>query len=208
MNTVNHNKFHLLNYNMKSDFRNYGTFIMQTKHKLVNAACVALVNDSFVVVDVNAFGCCMKNLFETKFQAYDFIGLTSSYENTFHIQSYFICFKSTVIYTVMDYFKTNGLPNNHDAAISLYELGLSTCLTSQGFSHFEYVSNNEMQRPFNTTCCKWAEVLKQTGIIKRQHFFKKYLFMSMTDNDISEVAEKHSYNTHFIDFLKYNKVKK
>lgn len=207
LNPINHNKFYLLNYNMKSDFRNYGTFILQTKHKLVNAECVALVNDSFVVVDVNSFGCCIKNLFENKLASYNFIGLTSSHEHQFHMQSYFLCFKSTILQYVIDYFETTGLPNNHNAAISLYELGLSTHLMKQGVSQFAFVSNNEMKNPFNTTCCKWKEVLNETGIIKRQHFFKKYPIMAMTDNDISEVAETHSYNVHFINFLKYHNVR-
>ncbi len=205
--SLNHNKIYLLNYNMKSDFRNYGVFIMQTRHNLVNAACVALVNDSFVIVDVNSFGQCMKSVFETKLASYDFIGLTSSYENTFHVQSYFLCFNSSILQCVMDYFKTTGLPNNHGGAISLYELGMSTHLTKKGFSQFVFVSNNEMKKPFNTTCCKWEEVLNKTGIVKRQHFLKKYVIMAMKDIDISELAEKYAYNLHFIDFLKYHNVK-
>lgn len=207
LHSLNYNKFFLLNYNMKSDFRNYGAFIMQNSHKLANASCLFLINDSFIIVDVNAFGCCIKNLFETKLSSYDFIGLTSSYENQFHLQSYFLCFNSTILQCVLDYFHTTGLPNNHGGAISLYELGMSTHLTSQGFSQFAYVSNDDMKKPFNTTCCKWKEVLNETGIIKRQHFLKKYAMMAMSDNDISEVAENYSYNVHFINFLKYHNVR-
>jgi len=207
LHSLNHNKIFLLDYNMKSDFRNYGAFIMQISHKLANAACLALVNDSFIIVDVNAFGCCIKNLFETKLSSYDFIGLTSSYENQFHVQSYFLCFSSTILQCVLDYFKTTGLPKNHGAAISSYELGMSAHLISQGFSQFAYVSNDEMKKPFNTTCCKWDTVLNETGIIKRQHFLKKYVIMAMTDKDISEVSENYSYNVHFIDFLKYHNVR-
>jgi len=207
LHSLNHNKFFLLNYNMKSDFRNYGTFIMQTSHKLANASCLSLINDSFVIVDVNAFGCCIKNLFETKLSSHDFIGLTSSHENQFHVQSYFLCFNSPILQRILDYFKTTGLPKNHGGAISLYELGMSSYLINQGVSCFAFVSNNEMKTPFNTTCCKWKEVLNETGIIKRQHFLKKYAMMAMSDNDILEVAENYSYNVHFIDFLKYHNVR-
>jgi len=207
MGSINHNKIHLLSYNMKSDFRNYGVFIMQANDKLVHASCMCLVNDSFVVVDVNAFGCCMKRAFEIESLRHDFIGLTSSYENSFHMQSYFLCLNASTMQSVLGYFKKIGLPDNHDAAISKYELGLSTHLVNEGFSHFSFVSNNDMKYPLNTTCCKWSEVLNETGIVKRQHFFKKYAYKSMTDDDISDVAEKYAYNKHFMNFLKYHQIK-
>ena len=207
MRSPNHNKIHLLNYNMKSDFRNYGVFIMQSELNLMNASCLCLLNDSFVVVDVNAFGQCIKRVFENDMLSYDFIGLTSSYENVFHMQSYFLHFNAPTLKHVMNYFKEEGLPNNHDGAISKYELGISMHLINHGFSQFAFVSNDDMTVPLNTTCVKWSEVLNATGVIKRQHFFKKYAYKSMSDIDISEVAEKYSYNTHFKNFLKYNNVK-
>ena len=200
----NHNKIHLLNYNMKSDFRNYGVFIMQAELNLMKAACMCLINDSFVVVDVNAFGQCIKRIFDL---SHDFIGLTSSHESVFHMQSYFLHFNASTLSHVMNYFKEQGLPNNHDGAISKYELGISLHLMNHGFSQFAFVSNDDMMVPLNTTCVKWSEVLNATGIIKRQHFFKKYAYKSMSDSDISEVAEKYAYNKHFVHFLKYNNVK-
>jgi hypothetical protein len=193
---------------MKSDFRNYGVFIMQTELNLMNASSLCLLNDSFVVVDVNAFGQCIKRVFnDNMLSSYDFIGLTSSYENVFHLQSFFLHFNASTLKHVLDYFKEQGLPNNHDGAISKYELGISIYLINHGFSQFAFVSNDDMKFPLNPTCVKWSEVLNETGIIKRQHFFKKYAYKSMSDNDISEVAEKYSYNKHFINFLKYNNVK-
>jgi len=207
MHSPNHNKIYLLNYNMKSDFRNYGVFIMQTELSLRNASCMCLVNDSFVVVDVNAFGRTIKRIFNNELASYDFIGLTSSYENVFHMQSFFLHFNASTLNHVMDYFKTQGLPDNHDGAISKYELGISMHLIDNGFSQFSFVSNNDMKYPLNTTCVKWSEVLNVTGIIKRQHFFKRYAYKSMTDRDISDVAEKYSYNKHFIHFLKYNNIR-
>jgi hypothetical protein len=203
MHSTNHNKMYLLNYNMKSDFRNYGVFIMQSERNLMNASCLCLLNDSFVVVDVNAFGQCIKRVFDL---SHDFIGLTSSHENVFHLQSFFLHFNASTLKHVMNYFKDQGLPNNHDGAISKYELGISIYLLNHGFSQFAFVSNDDMKIPLNTTCLKWSEVLNETGIIKRQHFFKKYAYKSMSDNDISEVAEKYSYNKHFVNFLKYNNI--
>jgi hypothetical protein len=205
LHSPNYNKCHLLAYNLKSDFRNYGLFIMQTAKTLIHAARLCFMNDSFVIVDVSAFGSCMKRLFEAN-GSHDFAGLTSSHEYTFHIQSYFMCFNAAAVPGILSYFETHTLPANHQAAISQYELGITSHLIDSGLSSFAVVSNNEMQFPMNTTCCKWATVLQEVGIIKRQHFFKKYAYVAMTDADIALIAEKYSYNKHFIHFLKYHSI--
>jgi hypothetical protein len=205
LHSPDHNKCHLLAYNLKSDFRNYGLFIMQTAKTLIHAARLCLMNDSFIIVDVSAFGSCMKRLFESNV-SHDFVGLTSSHEYTFHIQSYFMCFNAAAVPGILSYFEMHGLPANHQAAISQYELGITSYLIDQGCSSHAVVSNNDMQIPLNTTCCKWSAVLQAIGIIKRQHFFKKYAYVAMTDADIALVAERHSYNKHFIHFLKYHNV--
>lgn len=207
MRSPNYNKCHLLAYNMKSDFRNYGLFIMQTAKTLMHAARLCFMNDSFIIVDVSAFGSCMRRLFEATDSSYDFVGLTSSHENAFHVQSYFMCFNATAIPVILSYFETHGLPANHQAAISQYEMRITSYLIENGCLSHAVVSNNDMRIPLNTTCCKWAAVLKEVGIIKRQHFLKKYAYAAMTDADIAVVAERHSYNKHFIHFLKYNGVK-
>jgi hypothetical protein len=203
----NYNKCHFLDYNMKSDFRNYGVFIMQTAKTLVNASRLCLINDSFVIVDVNVFGYCMKSLFDSDNMSHDFIGLTSSYENVYHMQSYFMCFNSTTVPAILSYFETHGLPTNHETAISQYELGITSHLVDKGFSSFAIVSNDDMRHPLNTTCCKWSVVLKDIGIIKRQHFFKKYAYAAMTDANIAMVAENYSYNKHLMQFLKYHGIR-
>jgi hypothetical protein len=200
----NYNKYHLLNYNMKSDFRNYGLFIMQTAKTLTNAARLCFMNDSFVIVDVNAYGRCMKTFFNTDMATHDFGGLTSSYEGVFHMQSYFLCFNSSTIPHILAYFETNGLPGNHGSAIGQYELGITKHLIEKGFSSHAVVSNDDMRVPLNTTCCKWETVLETTGIIKRQHFLKKYAYAAMTDANIETVAKNHFYNKHFIHFLNYH----
>ena len=202
-----YNKYHLLAYNMKSDFRNYGLFLMQTAKTIMHAAQLCFMNDSFVVVDVNAFGCSIKRLFENETGSHDFVGLTSSHECGYHVQSYFMCFNASVVPTIISYFETHGLPVNHHAAISQYELGITAHLTKLGFSSFAIVSNNDMRFPRNTTCFKWAAVLQEVGIIKRQHFFKKYPSRTgMTDVDIAQAAEKYLYNKHFMHFLKYHNI--
>lgn len=200
----NYNKYHILSYNFKSDFRNYGVFIAQTEHTLISASQLCLMNDSFVVVDVTAFNRCMEHVFAS---AVDFAGITSSHEGVFHLQSYFMLFNKPAVRCIVAYFKTRGLPMNHSASISEYELGMTTQLMQEGLTPFAMVSNQEMKQPLNTTCIKWSAVLQQTGIIKRQHFFKQYPpWFAMTPRHIALVAEKYSQNAHFIHFLKYHGV--
>ena len=200
----NYNKYHIISYNFKSDFRNYGVFIAQTDQTLIRASQLCLMNDSFVVVDVTAFNRCMAHVFES---AADFAGITSSHEGVFHLQSSFLLFNKPAVRSIVAYFKTHGLPMNHGASISEYELGITTQLMQEGLTPFAMVSNQEMPQPLNTTCFKWSAVLQQTGIIKRQHFFKQYPpWFAMTPRHIALVAEKYSRNVHFIHFLKYHGV--
>jgi hypothetical protein len=203
--TPNYNKFHVLGYNFKSDFRNYAVFIMQTAKTLVHASQLCLMNDSCVIVDVLAFERCMKHLFEPDV-AHDFVGITSSHENVYHLQSYFMCFNATsVIKAVVDYFEVHGLPINHNASISVYELGITQHLVNEGFTPYAMVTNAEMQFPLNTTYCKWSAVLQHAGIIKRQHLLKQYpARFAMTDYNIALIANKFSENKHFIHYLKYH----
>jgi hypothetical protein len=209
---TNYNKFHVLWYNFKSDFRNYAVFIMQSGKQIKRASQLCLMNDSFVVVDVSAFERCLQRLFDPPASicaaAHDFMGITSSHEGVYHLQSYFMCFNAMTLGAVVDYFDAHGLPINHYASISVYELGITHHLTNQGFIPFAMVSNQEMPVPLNTTHCKWSQVLQTTGIVKRQHFLKQYPpRFAMTDLNIALVANKFSENKHFIHFLNYHGIK-
>jgi lipopolysaccharide biosynthesis protein len=137
------------------------------------------------------------------------MGITGSYENGYHLQSYFMCFNNAgTVGAVMDYFNAHGLPMNHHVAISVYELGITPHLMARGFKPFAMVSNEEMPVPLNTTCFKWSAVLQATGIVKRQHFLKQYPpRIAMTDLNIALVANKFSENKHFIHFLNYHGIK-
>jgi rhamnosyltransferase len=201
---IDYNKYHTLGYNFKSDFRNYAVFIMQTAQGLMHASRLCLANDSFVIVDVPAYDNCMRSLFETP--GYDFAGITSSHENEYHVQSYFMCFNTTaVIQAVVAYFDAHGLPSNHNASISVYELGMTKHLTDRGFASRAMVTNADMQYPLNTTYCKWSAVLQNAGIIKRQHLLKQYPpRFAMSDYNIALVANKFSQNLHFIHYLQYH----
>ena len=199
----NYLKCHVMWYNLKSDFRNYGVFIAQAGQRLMGASQLCFANDSFVIVDVLAFDRCMARMFDSgSLSSYDFMGITSSYENVYHLQSYFMCFNARTLDAVVGYFKTHGLPMNHHDAISVYELGITKHLVARGFKPFAMVSNQEMPVPLNTTCFKWSAVLQNTGIIKRQHFLKQYPpRFAMTDLNIELVATKFAENKPFVQFL-------
>ena len=199
----NYRKCHVMWYNLKSDFRNYGVFIAQAGQRLMGASQLCFANDSFVVVDVLAFDRCMARMFDSDaLSSHDFMGITSSYENVYHLQSYFMCFNARTLDAVIGYFKTHGLPMNHHDAISVYELGITKHLVARGFKPFAMVSNQEMPVPLNTTCFKWSAVLQNTGIIKRQHLLKQYPpRFAMTDLNIELVATKFAENKPFVQFL-------
>jgi hypothetical protein len=199
----NYRKCHLMWYNLKSDFRNYGVFIAQAGQRLMGASQLCFANDSFVVVDVLAFDRCMARMFDSDaLSSHDFMGITSSYENVYHLQSYFMCFNARTLDAVIGYFNTHGLPINHHDAISVYELGITKHLVARGFKPFAMVSNQEMPVPLNTTCFKWSAVLQNTGIIKRQHLLKQYPpRFAMTDLNIELVATKFAENKPFVQFL-------
>jgi hypothetical protein len=198
----NYNKYHVLWYNLKSDFRNYGVFLAQAGQRLKAASRLCITNDSYVIVDVSAFERGMTRMVAS-LSTHDFAGLTSSYENGYHLQSYFMCFNTATLDAVVEFFKTHGLPINHHDAISIYELKITKHLMDRGFKPFAIVSNKEMPIPFNTTCFKWSAVLQNTGIVKRQHFLKQYPpHVAMTDINIELIANKFSENKHFTQFFR------
>ena len=201
-----YNKYHILWYNLKGDFRNYAIFIMQHLKTLLYIDKLCLINDSFVIVDILAYERCMKRLFDSNTN-HDFMGITSSLENVYHLQSYFICFNSRAVPPAMNYFEIHGIPSSHNTTIGIYELGITKYLMNQGLTQNAIVSNTEMKFPLNTTYYKWSTVLQHTGIIKRQHLLKQYPSrFAMTDLNISLIANKFSENKHFINFLKYHSI--
>ena len=193
-----YNKYHILWYNLKGDFRNYAIFIMQHLKTLLYIDKLCLINDSFVIVDILAYERCMKRLFDSNTN-HDFMGITSSLENVYHLQSYFICFNSRAVPPAMNYFEIHGIPSSHNTTIGIYELGITKYLMNQGLTQNAIVSNTEMKFPLNTTYYKWSTVL--------QHLLKQYPSrFAMTDLNISLIANKFSENKHFINFLKYHSI--
>jgi len=83
-----------------------------------------------------AFNRCIECVFES---AADFTGITSSHEGVFHLQSYFMLFNKSAVSSIVAYFKTCGLPMNHSASISKYELGITTQLMQEGLTPFAMI---------------------------------------------------------------------
>ena len=200
----NNNKYYVFNdYNFKSDFRNYYMFICQMSEQLKTLKQLCIVNDSFLVVDVGVFENTLEKLF---IEQCDFAGLTSSIENTYHLQSYFLNFNEKAIHHIIDFFKSSGIPMNHDQSISSYELKLTMHMLKIGCICYSVVSNNEIA--LNPTCYKWKQVLKTIGIIKRQHILKQYGKQSISDYDLAFIAKVYaSTNLQFIEYLDNHNIK-
>jgi hypothetical protein len=200
----NNNKYYVFNdYNFKSDFRNYYMFICQMSEQLKTLKQLCIVNDSFLIVDVGAFENTLEKLFT---EQCDFAGLTSSIENTYHLQSYFLNFNENAIHHIIEFFKSSGIPMNHDQSISHYELKLTMHMLKTGCICYSVVSNNEIA--LNTTCYKWKQILKNIGIIKRQHILKQYGKQSISDYDLAFIAKVYaSTNLQFIEYLDNHNIK-
>jgi hypothetical protein len=200
----NNNKYYVFNdYNFKSDFRNYYMFICQMSEQLKTLKQLCIVNDSFLIVDVGAFENTLEKLFT---EQCDFAGLTSSIENTYHLQSYFLNFNEKAIHHIIEFFKSSGIPMNHDQSISYYELKLTMHMLKTGCICYSVVSNNEIA--LNTTCYKWKQILKNIGIIKRQHILKQYGKQSISDYDLALIAKVYaSTNLQFIEYLDNHNIK-
>jgi len=200
----NNNKYYVFNdYNFKSDFRNYYMFICQMSEQLKTLKQLCIVNDSFLIVDVGVFENTLEKLF---IEQCDFAGLTSSIENTYHLQSYFLNFNENAIHHIIEFFKSSGIPMNHDESISYYELKLTMHMLKSGCICYSVVSNNEIA--LNTTCYKWKQILKNIGIIKRQHILKQYGKQSISDYDLAFIAKVYaSTNLQFIEYLDNHNIK-
>jgi hypothetical protein len=200
----NNNKYYVFSdYNFKSDFRNYYMFICQMSEQLKTLKQLCIVNDSFLVVHVGVFENTLEKLFT---EHCDFAGLTSSIENTYHLQSYFLNFNENAIHHIIEFFKSSGIPMNHDQSISSYELKLTMHMLKTGCICYSVVSNNEIA--LNTTCYKWKQILKNIGIIKRQHILKQYGKQSISDYDLAFIAKVYaSTNLQFIEYLDNHNIK-
>jgi lipopolysaccharide biosynthesis protein len=174
---------------------------MSEQLKTLKQLCI--VNDSFLVVDVGVFENTLEKLFT---EHCDFAGLTSSIENTYHLQSYFLNFNENAIHHIIEFFKSSGIPMNHDQSISSYELKLTMHMLKTGCICYSVVSNNEIA--LNTTCYKWKQILKNIGIIKRQHILKQYGKQSISDYDLAFIAKVYaSTNLQFIEYLDNHNIK-
>lgn len=70
----------------------------------------------------------------------DFWGITSSYDIAYHIQSYFLVFKKTVLDSgvFQKFWESTNIPQSKKEVIKLCEIGLSQTLLSAGFKASNY----------------------------------------------------------------------
>lgn len=106
---------------------------------------IGLINDSCILFDNKGLDKIMRWVNSNNL---DYCGITDSGEIGYHIQSYFIIIKESIIPKVYEYFRKYGIINNIRDLINKYEVGLSQYLLNSGykigsyFSHIDYDSSN------------------------------------------------------------------
>jgi rhamnosyltransferase len=101
----------------------------------------------------------------------DYCGLIDSNEISYHIQSYFIVINSPALTSLRDYFLNNGIINNKDQVIRVYEVGLSGYMIQKGFKLGAFYSfvNYSKDKTLNILNYKLVELLRDgLPVIKRQ----------------------------------------
>lgn len=105
---------------------------------------IALVNDSCLLfAPLNGF------IEWSNSNSADMQGMTVSYVNGKHLQSFFLVIKKTIISTVVDYFNTHKIINNFIDVINIYEIGLSKHLILNGYTIDSYIKNDSIHKEFS-----------------------------------------------------------
>jgi hypothetical protein len=89
---------------------------------------IALVNDSCILFRK------LDDVMNTiRSSDWDYSGLVYSRSITYHIQSYFVVIRKSIVKTVQDYFLIHGNKGDFESVIIDYEVGLSDFLLKKGF---------------------------------------------------------------------------
>lgn len=89
---------------------------------------IALVNDSCVL-----FRSLKETMNSINASNWDYSGLISSYQVSWHIQSFFIVMRKSVFTEVKNYFNTHGLKSSFNDVIQYYEVGLCSHLLKKNY---------------------------------------------------------------------------
>lgn len=129
----------------------------------------------------------------------DVCSLTDSYEKSYHLQSYFLVFKTKTIEHVFNYFIKNKIIADLEKVINTYEIGLSTYLLEKGFKIGSYYDATKMQHGLLTNISIYFA--KELIELKSPMIKKKVLFKSFRDEETAWL--KHvGYNFSF-NYIEY-----
>jgi lipopolysaccharide biosynthesis protein len=131
---------------------------------------IALVNDSCILFrSLNDFMHWSVN------NKADLQGITFSESIATHIQSYFLILNKKSIALTTDYFNKNGILNNIDDVIKVYEIGLSTFLSDNGLKLAAYIDNGGYKGEFSPYYhCLNYHLNKGIPVIKKKIMFASY----------------------------------
>ena len=140
--------------NLGYDFMSYKVGILETGIDILSYDEILICNDS-----VYGPFCDLSHIFETMAsRKCDFWGMTSTLENSPHIQSYFILFKRNIIQSKAfhDFFANVTILNDKKDIIEFYEIGLTKWFVSNGFVYDSYCK----QVPFLSRCIAFLQSFK------------------------------------------------
>ena len=117
---------------------------------------IALVNDSCILfrpLDQ------VMNVIRAK--GFDYSGLISSNQVSWHIQSFFVVMRNTVLQDVRAYFRQHGLKKEFEEVILSYEVGLCSYLLSMNFRLGTVFQLADADQSFNPSFMYPAELIQQ-----------------------------------------------
>lgn len=124
---------------------------------------IALVNDSCIL-----FRKLDAVMLKIRQSDWDYSGLVYSRSITYHIQSYFVVIRKTIVKTVQDYFLLHGNKEDFESVIIDYEVGLSDFLLKKGFK-LGTVYETQSDFLLNPSFMKIKELIQQGfPLIKRK----------------------------------------
>ena len=161
-----HNVFHV---DEKCDFNNVRAWLCS--HILsLKPTKLCVCNDSFVI-DINIAKRLKTFISDEVCPDVDLIGLTDSYQHSYHIQAYFMVFNTCRAIRSFVYLILSRNLYSKESNID-FEILISKYFLQKGYKFYSLY--NVRNRAHNCCAYEYREVYITTGIIKRQHFLRKY----------------------------------
>lgn len=157
---------------------------------LVNDSCYGPLFDLEPICDAMTSSTC------------DYWGMTSSREISFHLQSYFLVFKKSVIDNAdfRKFWSEVVAENFYNDIVKKYEVGLSTTLIRNGLSHESYIDSrlNENLTTFPITTIKdknlpfiKIKVFRSPYLSSRERISLLWIYLKKNHSDMAGMIARH-----------------